>query len=69
MDRAKGYTDDDPIVREARGWLLDCFGHDEETAEYIEIMSVLEVIIAVERHYAGGWEHFVVATGIEKEAD
>lgn len=56
---AKGYTEDDRLIREARGWLLDCFGGDEETAEYIETMDVLEVILAVERYYAGGWDHFV----------
>lgn len=55
---AQGYTSRDQLIREARGWLLDCFGHDEDTAAYIETMDVLEVILAVERHHVGGWDHF-----------
>lgn len=53
------YADGDQLIREARGWLLDCFEYDEDAADYIESMTVFEVMIAVERHHVGGWTHFV----------
>lgn len=56
---AQGYTNDDPIIRDARDWLLDAFAHDEETEEYIEAMSVFQVILVVEAHFGGGWAGFV----------
>jgi len=56
---AQEYTDEDRIIIEAKGWLLDCFGHDEDAADYIADMSVLEVILTVDKHYVGGWSHFV----------
>lgn len=59
---AEEYAETDELIIEARAWLLDCFGHDEDAADYIETMSVYEVILAVERYYAGGWDHFVELT-------
>ena len=56
---AQGYTNDNPIIQDARDWLLDMFAHDEETKEYIEAMSVFQVILMVEAHFCGGWDHFV----------
>lgn len=56
---ARRYDDNDPIIQDARYWLLDAFGHDEDAEEYIETMSTFEVVLAVERHFGGGWEHFV----------
>ena len=56
---AQGYTNDDPIIQDARDWLLDAFGHDEDAADYIETMDVFQVVLAVERHFGGGWDHFV----------
>lgn len=56
---AQGYTNDDPIIQDARDWLLDAFGHDENAEEYIETMSVFEVVLAVEAHFGGGWTGFV----------
>ena len=56
---AEELSDWDQLIWDAREWLLDCFGEDEETEDYIEAMSVLEVMLAVERFHAGGWSHFV----------
>lgn len=56
---AQGYTNDNPIIRDARDWLLDVFAHDEETKEYIEAMSVFQVVLMVEVHFGGGWAGFV----------
>jgi len=56
---AQGYTDDDPIIQDARNWLLDAFGDDDDVADYIENMSALEVILSVDRYFGGGWEYFV----------
>lgn len=56
---AQGYTDNDRTIIEAKGWLLDCFGHDDDAADYIANMSVLDVILSVEKYYVGGWSHFV----------
>ena len=56
---AQELSEGDRLIQEAKSWLLDCFGHDEDAADYIESMSVLEVMIAVERYHFGGWDHFV----------
>lgn len=58
---AQGYTDDNPIIRDAREWLLEVFAHDEETEEYIKAMSVYQVILMVEAHFCGGWAEFLEA--------
>ena len=56
---AQCYDEGDPIIQDARGWLLDAFGNDEDVVDYIETMDTFEVVLAVERHFVGGWEHFV----------
>ena len=56
---AQEFSEGDQLIQEARGWLLECFGHDEDAADYIETMTVLGVMIAVERYHVGGWDHFV----------
>lgn len=46
-------------IRDARGWLIDCFGGDEEARRYIELSNAAEILLSVERYYDGGWEGFV----------
>lgn len=58
---AQGYTNDNSIIQDARDWLLDVFGHDEEAKEYIEAMSVFQVVLMVEAHFCGGWADFLEA--------
>lgn len=41
------------LVREARNWLLDCFG-----SELPADLSNVEVIDAVGKYYDGGWAAF-----------
>jgi hypothetical protein len=41
-------------VREARGWIADCFG--EKLAKRL---TVAEVVAGVARHYEGGWAQFI----------
>ena len=56
---AQRYDDTDPIIQDARAWLIDAFGHDEDAEQYVEEMDVFLVILAVELHFGGGWDHFV----------
>ncbi len=56
---AQRYDDTDPIIQDARAWLIDAFGHDEDAEQYVEEMDVFLVILAVELHFGGGWEHFI----------
>lgn len=56
---AQRYDDTDPIIQDARGWLLDAFGHDEDAEEYVGSMDVFLVILAIELHFGGGWDHFL----------
>lgn len=51
-------------VAEARSWLLDCFPENE--AE-IRLLNAASIIIAVEKHYEGGWKAFLVGTDNLKE--
>jgi hypothetical protein len=50
------------VVRDARGWLLDCFGETDEV-EAIELLNAVGVVAAVNRHYVGGWVGFASEAG------
>jgi len=45
-------------VAEARSWLLDCFGDDEDAVEAIRLANHVVVVGYVQRHYEGGWVQF-----------
>jgi len=47
-------------VRDARAWLLDCeWAEGEDAVEEIQVLNALGIIMAVERHYDGGWKAFL----------
>ena len=50
-------------VRVARGWLLDCFGEEDEV-EAIRLLNDVGIVAAIERHYSGGWQTFTAAEGL-----
>lgn len=45
------------LVREARGWIADCFGGVD-----VADLSDRTVVEGVQRHYEGGWAAFVTAS-------
>lgn len=48
------------ILQDARGWLLDCFGHEEGATDAIHDMSAIEIQSYVNRFYHGGWDGFML---------
>jgi hypothetical protein len=48
-------------VREARGWLMDCFGDEPEAVEVISLANAILIIQLIDKHYVGGWKDFVNA--------
>lgn len=47
------------VLKDARGWLLDCFGHEDGATDAIHDMSALEIQSYVNRFYHGGWDGFM----------
>lgn len=43
---------------EARDWLLDAFGPDARNE--IRLLNAVGIVAAVERHYEGGWQQFLL---------
>jgi len=48
-------------VREARGWLFDCFGDDDDAFAIIDVASAITIFLLIQKHYEGGWAAFVAA--------
>jgi hypothetical protein len=46
--------DDAQLIREARGWIADCFGDVN-----VEDLGDEVVRWGIRNHYAGGWAQFV----------
>jgi hypothetical protein len=44
------------VLSEARGWLADCFDHVPASLTNAQVQA------AVNKHYAGGWDAFVIDT-------
>lgn len=49
------------LLREARGWVADCFGDEVDLISGVTVgdLSDGEIIAGVDCHYAGGWDGFV----------
>ena len=43
-------------ILDARGWVSDCEWADDVL---VEILTDLEIIDGVNRHYSGGWKQFI----------
>jgi len=48
-------------VREARAWLMDCFGDDDDAFAIIDTASAITIFMLVQKHYEGGWDAFIKA--------
>lgn len=48
------------VYVEARAWLTDCFGSGEEDAAIIDEIPDRRIREAINRHYEGGWDAFIL---------
>lgn len=55
---------DPELLADARSWLMDCVWLDVESEDIAE-MSARQILLAVNRHFEGGWINFVAASGKE----
>ncbi len=64
--RGRDITPTREHVDEARGWIADC---EWKEAEYgvdpAEEYADEEIVRGVDRHYAGGWDEFLISSGFK----